>query len=82
VMEAVVVALVAAAFGAGLTWLILDGVLTTAGASDSSVTYTINVSNTVLTTGVLTAGAIALLGALVPAIQAARTPVTIGIRKQ
>jgi putative ABC transport system permease protein len=81
-VEALLLALAGALLGAGIAWFFFNGnaISTASGNSPSQLTFSLDVTPTLLATGVGCALVIGLLGGLFPAIRAARRPVAIGLR--
>lgn len=82
VLEAMLLALVGGALGAGVTWFLFnDYAVSTLGANFSQVVFRFDVSPTLVGTGVRWTLAIGLIGGLLPAVRAARLPVTAALRE-
>ena len=80
-LETLLLAALGGAVGAGLTWAIFDGfTASTVGANSSQVVFAFKVSRELLSSGLLWALAIGLIGGLLPAIRAARLPIVLGLR--
>jgi putative ABC transport system permease protein len=80
-IEAVVLSLVGGCIGAALAWAAFNGyTASTINTGLSQVVFKLSVSWSLVTTGITWACAIGLLGALVPAIRAARLPVAVALR--
>jgi putative ABC transport system permease protein len=81
-IEALLLALLGGAVGAGLAWLYCDGAsLSTLNFSTfSQVAFDFRVTRGLLARGLGWALAIGLAGGLLPAIRAARLPVTVALR--
>jgi putative ABC transport system permease protein len=79
--EALLLSLLGGCCGAALAWLILNG-HTTSTASDemSQVVFRLHVSADLISTGLIWACVIGLLGALVPAIHTSRIPPAEALR--
>ncbi|HNR91159.1 MAG TPA: ABC transporter permease [Dokdonella sp.] len=82
VLEAMLLALLGGALGALIAWLLFhDYAVSTLGANFSQVVFRFDVSPPLLGTGVRWALAIGLIGGLLPAVRAARLPVTTALRE-
>jgi len=81
-VEALLLALVGAILGAGIAWFFFNGnaISTASGTSPSQLTFSLEVTGSLIAAGVGCALAIGVLGGLFPAIRAARRPVAIGLR--
>lgn len=79
--EATLLSLLGGCCGAALAWLILNG-HTTSTASDemSQVVFKLNVSADLISTGLIWACVIGLIGALIPAIHTSRIPPAEALR--
>jgi len=67
--------------GAGLAWLIFDGhVVSTSGAGATQLAVPLVVGPRIIGVGVLWACTIGMIGACLPAIYAARTPLVVALR--
>lgn len=81
ILEAMLLALLGGAIGAFLSWLLFDQYrVSTLGANFSQVVFAFEVSSPLITQGLVWALAIGLVGGLLPAIHAARQPVTQALR--
>ena len=82
-IESLLLALVGGVAGALLAWLAFDGyrAATLNWQSFSQVTFAFEVNGPLLVSGVLYALLIGFVGGLLPAIRAARTPISIGLRQ-
>jgi putative ABC transport system permease protein len=81
--EALLLALIGGAIGAALAWLFFNGhqVSTSAGgAASSHLIFELSVSPALITTGIIWACTIGLIGGLFPAVRAARLPVATALR--
>ena len=76
VLEAVLLSVAGALIGAGLAWSLYDGVLSGLGSD----VFTLTVSSSMIATAVLWAIAVAVLGGILPSIQAARWTVAEALR--
>jgi len=81
-VETMLLAALGGAAGAAIAWAIFDGfTASTAGANISQVVFTFDVSPALLWDGLKWALAIGLIGGLLPALHAARLPITAGLRE-
>ena len=79
--EALLLALVGGALGAGLAWLMFDGhVMSTSGAGATQLAVPLIVGPRIILLGVLWACVIGMIGACLPAVHAARTPLVAALR--
>jgi len=81
-VEALLLALAGALLGAGIAWFFFNGnaVSTTTGSSPSQLTFSLNVTPSLIALGVSCAIVIGFLGGLFPALRAARRPVALALR--
>lgn len=82
-LEALVLCLAGGALGGALAWLFFNGYSVSTlqgGGAPSQVAFSFHVSARVLQQGLLAAGLVGLLGALLPALRAARVPVVDALR--
>ncbi len=80
-MEAAVLSLLGGCLGAALAYALFNGyVASTINTGLSQLVFELSVSWRLMFTGVLWACVIGLLGALVPAVRAARLPVAVALR--
>ena len=81
--EAMLLALVGGAIGAGAAWLLFNGftVSTLSFTSFTQVVFAFAVTPDLLVQGLLIALAIGLVGGLAPALRAARAPIVAGLRE-
>ena len=81
--ESLVLALLGGLFGAGLAFVVFDGLraATLNFQSFSQVAFSLNVTPGLLTSGVVYAVALGFLGGLFPAIRAARRPIATALRE-
>lgn len=81
--ESAVLALVGGALGGGLAWVLFDGFQTSTinFQSFSQVAFAFRVTPTLLVQGLLCALVMGLLGGILPAIRAARLPITSALRE-
>jgi putative ABC transport system permease protein len=79
--EAVLLAALGGAVGAGLAWMIFDGdVMSTSGAGATQLAVPLVVGPRIIAVGVLWACVIGMIGACFPAVHAARTPLVAALR--
>ncbi len=79
--ESLVLALIGAAIGATIAWLLFNGNSISLGDDGGSLVGQMSVSGAVLLKGVAWACAIGILGGLMPALRAARLPVAMAVRE-
>jgi putative ABC transport system permease protein len=81
-VEALALALVGALAGAFLAWLFFSGntLSTVSGAFDSQIVFEIDIGRNVLPSGILVGILVGLVGGLLPAVRAARLPVSQALR--
>jgi putative ABC transport system permease protein len=80
-LEAALLALLGGLIGAGIAWYVFDKyTVSTLGANFSQVVFAFQVSPRLILNGLLWALGIGLLGGLLPAVHAARQPVTSALR--
>ena len=81
-LEAALLALVGGLIGVGVAWFLFDKyTVSTLGANFSQVVFAFKVSPQLIFNGLLWALIIGLIGGLIPAIGAARLPVTTALRE-
>ena len=79
--EALELGALGGALGACLAWLIFDGhVMSTSGAGATQLAVPLVVGPRIIVLGVLWACVIGMIGACLPAIHAARTPLVAALR--
>ena len=78
--EALLLALLGAAVGSAIAWAIFSGDTISIGGGSGSIVTQLAFSPATIVTGFTWAGAVALLGALLPAVRAARVPVATALR--
>jgi putative ABC transport system permease protein len=78
--EALLLALLGAALGASVAWLLFGGNTISMGGSVSSAIFELRITPTLLAIGIGWACAVGLLGGLFPALRAARLPVATALR--
>ncbi len=80
-VESMLLALAGGLLGAAGAWIIFNNVaVTTLGANFTQVVFNFQVTPDLLVTGLLLALAIGFIGGLLPALRAARLPVTVALR--
>jgi len=82
-VEALLLSLLGALLGAAIAWLVFDGNTVSSisgGGGLAQVVYHLRIGPALITTGVVWACVVGLLGGLLPAIRAARLPVAQAIR--
>lgn len=80
-VESMTLALLGGLLGAALSWLIFNGYsVSTLGAGFTQVAFEFQVSLQLMTRGLLIALALGFIGGLLPALRAARLPVTVALR--
>jgi putative ABC transport system permease protein len=79
-LETVMLAALGGILGAATAWLIFDGYAASTLGANGQVMFAFQVSSQLLWNGFLWAVAIGLAGGLFPALQAARTPIPLGLR--
>jgi putative ABC transport system permease protein len=82
VVEALALALIGAAAGSAIAWLLFSGDSISIGGGNGTIVTTFVITPATLATGLAWAGAVALVGALFPAIRAARLPLATALRAQ
>jgi len=78
--EALVLALVGAALGASVAWMLFGGNTISMGGGTSSAIFELKITPVLLAIGVGWACAVGTLGGLIPAVRAARLPVATALR--
>jgi len=79
-VEALLLALIGAAVGGSIAWLLFNGNSVALGDSTGSIVFQMQVTPTLLLLGVLLACSVGLIGGLLPALRAARLPVATALR--
>ena len=80
-VEALLLAGLGGLVGAGLAWLVFDGhVVSTSGSGATQLAVPLVVGPRIIGVGVLWACIIGMIGAFLPAIYAARTPLAVALR--
>jgi putative ABC transport system permease protein len=80
VLESLALAALGAVGGSAISWLLFSGDSISLGGPDSTIVTTLDVTASTLATGFAWACVVGLLGALLPAIRAARLPVATALR--
>ncbi len=80
VAESLALAVLGAGAGTAISWLIFAGDSVSLGGGDGTLITTLTITPATLVTGLLWACAVGLVGALFPAVRAARLPVAIALR--
>jgi len=80
VIEALSLALLGAAAGSTIAWLLFSGDSLSLGGSDGTLIATFTITPATLATGLAWACAVAFVGALFPAVRAARLPLATALR--
>jgi putative ABC transport system permease protein len=80
-IEAMLLSVIGALIGAGLSWVFFNGnVVSTLGSNFTQVVFRLSVGPSLVVLGIVWACAIGLVGGLFPAIRAARLPVATALR--
>src|SRR5688572_28389384 len=80
VVEALLLALVGAVAGSAIAWFLFAGDSISLGGTGGTLIATLTIAPSTLATGLLWAGVVALVGALFPAVRAARLPLATALR--
>jgi putative ABC transport system permease protein len=80
VVEALTLALIGAALGSAIAWVLFSGDSISIGGGNDTLIATLAITPSTLVTGLLWAGGVGLFGALFPAIRAARLPLATALR--
>lgn len=81
IVESMALALLGGAIGAAISWLLFNGYnVSTLGANFTQVAFEFQVSPQLMLRGLLIALALGFVGGLLPALRAARLPVTVALR--
>ena len=80
VVESLGLALLGAAAGSALAWLTFSGDAVSIGGGSGTLITTLDITTRTLVTGLLWALGVGLVGALFPAIRAARLPLVTALR--
>ena len=78
--ESLVLSLLGASVGAGISWVLFNGNSVTLGDSVSSLVFRMQVTPALLGLGIALAVGVGLVGGLFPALRAARLPVATALR--
>jgi len=79
-LETLLLSLAGGLLGAVIAWLLFDGFTTSTFGSAGQVVFAFSVSQELLFTGIRLALAMGLVGGLVPALAAARSPIPSGLK--
>jgi putative ABC transport system permease protein len=79
-VEALLLALIGAAVGGSIAWLMFNGNSVALGDSTGSIVFQMQVTPALLALGVALACSVGLIGGLLPAVRAARLPVATALR--
>jgi len=79
-VEALLLSLTGALIGASVSWLLFNGNQVGIGNNVGTLVFQMHITPALLGSGVLLACAVGLLGGLLPALRAARTPVATALR--
>jgi putative ABC transport system permease protein len=79
-VESLTLAALGAVAGSAISWLIFSGDSVSLGGGTGTLIATLTITPATLVTGLLWACAVGLVGALFPAVRAARLPVAIALR--
>jgi putative ABC transport system permease protein len=81
IVESMALALLGGVLGALISWLLFNGYsVSTLGAGFTQVAFQFQVSPQLMMRGLLIALALGFIGGLLPALRAARLPVTVALR--
>jgi putative ABC transport system permease protein len=80
VVESLALAAIGAIAGCAIAWLIFSGDAVSIGGGSGTLITTLAITPSTLITGLLWAGGVGLVGALFPAIRAARLPLATALR--
>jgi putative ABC transport system permease protein len=78
--EAMLLALLGAIAGAAVAWLLFNGDTISLGRESGSIATQLEITPATLRTAIISASAVGLLGAALPALRAARLPVAAALR--
>jgi len=79
-VEALLLALIGAAVGAAVSWVLFNGNSVNLGDSTGSIVFKMQLTPALLMLGVVLACAVGFVGGLLPAVRAARLPVSTALR--
>jgi len=79
-VEALLLALIGAAVGVTISWLLFNGNTVTLGDSTGSMVFDMQITPALVVIGVLLACSVGFIGGLLPAVRAARLPVATALR--
>jgi putative ABC transport system permease protein len=80
-LETMMLAALGGVLGAAVTWVIFDGFTASTMGAAGQIVFAFDVSPELLWNGLKWAFAIGLIGGLLPAVRAARTPIAVGLRE-
>jgi putative ABC transport system permease protein len=79
-IEALALALIGAAAGALVAWILFNGHAFSSGGTFSQIAVKLHIGADLVATGIVWAAVIGLIGGILPAIRAARLPVAASLR--
>jgi putative ABC transport system permease protein len=80
VVESLALAAIGAIAGSAISWLIFSGDAVSIGGGTNTLVTTLTITPSTLITGLLWAGGVGFVGALFPAVRAARLPLATALR--
>jgi putative ABC transport system permease protein len=80
VVESLILAALGAAAGSAISWLIFSGDAVSIGGGSGTLVTTLEITASTLSTGLLWACGVGFVGALLPAVRAARLPLAMALR--
>jgi putative ABC transport system permease protein len=80
VVESLALAAIGAIAGSAISWLIFSGDAVSIGGGTNTLVTTLTITSSTLVTGLLWAGGVGFVGALFPAVRAARLPFATALR--
>jgi putative ABC transport system permease protein len=80
VVESLALAAIGAIAGSAISWLIFSGDAVSIGGGANTLVTTLTITSSTLVTGLLWAGGVGFVGALFPAVRAARLPLATALR--
>ena len=80
VVESLALAAIGAIAGSAISWLIFSGDAVSIGGGNGTLITTLTITPSTLITGLLWAGGVGFVGALFPAVRAARLPLATALR--